>query len=493
MAPLTAAEAAAGTQTVKVEEDASKADNAGGDEGVDYGDDGEEKRPKPERTLADYTDLVDGDDDDVAVKESIKDEDVPKGEKRPQVLYLHGVQRLTRNHLMEIFLAKELPAFVRVEYVSDEACCCVFESQKDAAKALRGALAGFGDTMADDAKPGPGLWRAQRGMLDFRYATTGDVPDMGWKKQHRGGRQVREFRFWEAIKEVDKAILGKEDVVAAKRPASAMSAEAVDDGVDEWSRFLEDMEAPAAKRQRLQGKEEKQEVKEAPSETGGESVRAVESEQGTDVEVSSFDLLEQMASLDKTIMSKHEEAGKETKEEEDRRPMRRPSYPPVPMWDPWGQTAWQSSWSSKGGRSGKGGYDGRRSQRDDREESSAQFRSRESRPAPDGPEADRRKRRRERFGGEGDAEEDTAVAARRKRFASAGDAEEDAPRREGGEQQQIEFSVDEAEKARRARREDRFKDSQPEPATALPESAGSEAEGEVDKRKKRAERFTKHL
>lgn len=49
-------------------------------------------------------------------------------------------------------------------------------------------------------KPGPGLWRAIRGMMDFRQATVLDVPSANFKKQHRAGRQVRDYRFWEAAK-----------------------------------------------------------------------------------------------------------------------------------------------------------------------------------------------------------------------------------------------------------------------------------------------------
>jgi len=63
----------------------------------------------------------------------------------------------------------------------------------------------------DDGAPGPGLWRAMRGMMDFRQATIADESPMGFKKQHRGGRQVREFRLWGAMTSMDKKILDQEE------------------------------------------------------------------------------------------------------------------------------------------------------------------------------------------------------------------------------------------------------------------------------------------
>ncbi|OLP77909.1 hypothetical protein AK812_SmicGene41977 [Symbiodinium microadriaticum] len=70
--------------------------------------------------------------------------------------------------------------------------------------ALAGCLRGFEE---GSDRPGPGLWRAVRGMLDFRQAAATDVPGPNFKKWHRAGRQVRDYRFWEAAKDIDRNIL----------------------------------------------------------------------------------------------------------------------------------------------------------------------------------------------------------------------------------------------------------------------------------------------
>eukprot|EP00928_Gymnodinium_smaydae_P007460 TRINITY_DN12680_c0_g1_i1.p1 TRINITY_DN12680_c0_g1~~TRINITY_DN12680_c0_g1_i1.p1 ORF type:complete len:387 (-),score=95.38 TRINITY_DN12680_c0_g1_i1:83-1243(-) len=186
---------------------------------ADYGEEDEVKgsvnaKPEPQRVLPDYGDLID---DDVPVsKEEVKDDnlsvsEVAPGKRRPEALHVSGVQRLTRTHLEEVLDSKRLPRFDRLEWISDEIVLLVFAGPEDAAKALAGARSGFGETMSSDEAPGPGLWRAQRGYLDFRFATDEDRPGLGWRRQHRAGKQVREFRFWEAIKDLDASILGAED------------------------------------------------------------------------------------------------------------------------------------------------------------------------------------------------------------------------------------------------------------------------------------------
>lgn len=126
--------------------------------------------------------------------------------------------------------------------------------------------------------PGPGLWRGQRGMLDFREAMTADRAQPSFRKQHRGGRQVREFRFWAAIKDMDQQILANEDSKGQKRPVpsgeDAIAAAGWDDGDDVWA-------TPARKRRRTST--------------------------GTDEEA--IELLEEMAKQDKEILSKEEDEG----------------------------------------------------------------------------------------------------------------------------------------------------------------------------------------
>ena len=81
---------------------------------------------------------------------------------------------------------------------------CIFKDPRAAKSALEAAIDGF---QQGREKPGPGLWRAIRGMMDFRQATVLDVPSANFKKQHRAGRQVRDYRFWEAAKDIDKTIM----------------------------------------------------------------------------------------------------------------------------------------------------------------------------------------------------------------------------------------------------------------------------------------------
>jgi len=219
--------------------------------------------------MPDYGDVVDAEfeeKEELKVKEH-PDEPLTKSEPRPEALHLTGAQRLNRAHLSEIFASKSLPDFDTLEWIDDARVVCVFASAKEASIALQGAEDGFGDTMAEaKTAPGPGLWRAQRDMIDFREATVADAPDAGFKKWHRGGKQVREFRFWEAIKEVDKNIL--EPDRGEKR--------AMPDGIME----------PRGKRRKTEGNSKSE---------GGD-----ENDEGN--------LLEMMAAQDKNMFSAKEEA-----------------------------------------------------------------------------------------------------------------------------------------------------------------------------------------
>merc|ERR1712176_79633 len=180
------------------------------------------------------------------------------------------------NHLTEIFVSKRLPDFSSCDWLSDENVLCIFNNPQDAKKALTGCLKGFDDAETkDDVPPGPGLWRAQRSMLEFREATVDDKADPMNKRQHRAGRQVREFRFWGAITEQSKTILaGQEYETILKRLApsgeDAMAAAEFDDFDD----------VPPAKKRRV-------------------GMANASEEEG-------IDLLEEMASLDKKILVKAE-------------------------------------------------------------------------------------------------------------------------------------------------------------------------------------------
>merc|ERR1719272_194151 len=65
--------------------------------------------------------------------------------------------------------------------------------------------------------------------MDFRQATIADVSDSSYKRQHRSGKQVREFRLFSKLGDMDKEILEneKERKEAFKRAAPA---EAGDEG-----------------------------------------------------------------------------------------------------------------------------------------------------------------------------------------------------------------------------------------------------------------------
>lgn len=118
----------------------------------------------------------------------------------PDRIYIKGIERLTRNHIAEILGAMQLPTFKGIIYISDDECVVVFTSPRKAGKALSGLKGGFRD-LEDYSAPGPGIWRAQRGYLTFRLGRFTDVPEAGFKKKHRCGRQVRAFREWAAAED----------------------------------------------------------------------------------------------------------------------------------------------------------------------------------------------------------------------------------------------------------------------------------------------------
>ncbi|CAJ1411297.1 unnamed protein product [Effrenium voratum] len=190
-----------------------------------------------------------------------------KGEPRPDAILVSGVQRLTRKHLAEVFASKRLPNFQRVEWIADDKCMCIFADAQATSKSLSSCLEGF----EAGAHPGPGLWRASRGMIEFRQATVLDVPSANFKRQHRAGRQVRDYRFWEAAKDIDKGILDSLEQQGTKRPAPS-GEDAIAAAVP-----ADQLEAPR-KRRKVQVEEE-----EVP------------------------DILQQMAQKDKEIMALKEE------------------------------------------------------------------------------------------------------------------------------------------------------------------------------------------
>lgn len=250
------------------------------EEEVDYG----APEGPPLRAMADYGDLVD-DENPVSGggAKDTKEEDGPKGALGPprrDAIHVSGVQRLTRTHLAEVFDSKKLPQFRWVEWLEDDQVLCVFDTPEDAAVALRSCEAGFGDIAVEDVRPGPGLWRAQRYMLDFRMATQEDRPDPEFKKKHRGGQQVREYRFWEAMKDADKNILGEDEVQGLKRAAPS--------GEDAFA--AADWDDDAQRRKRLRH----------GAHPGDD-----------DEEEGDIDLLSRMAQQDKLILTK-EEDGKST-------------------------------------------------------------------------------------------------------------------------------------------------------------------------------------
>mmetsp|Transcript_12071 Transcript_12071/g.22110 ORF Transcript_12071/g.22110 Transcript_12071/m.22110 type:complete len:475 (+) Transcript_12071:127-1551(+) len=226
------------------------------------------------RSMPDYGDLI-ADADDFKLG-SVKDSDAgsdagstvaarEKAPKRPEAILISGVERLNRGHLAEVFQAKDLPEFVRLDWIADSEVIAVFDSTEDAQKALSSALEGFRD-VPDDGAPGPGLWRARRAMLDFRQATVADQPEFGFKRLHRAGKQVRDFRLWTALKDMDKQILEREEESMASRKRAAPED------------AKEEEEGAPRKRQRRKDDD-------------------------------SIDMLEKMANQDRKLLVKQEEAG----------------------------------------------------------------------------------------------------------------------------------------------------------------------------------------
>jgi len=421
---------------VKVEEDAQvvgvrAAAKTEGDD-VDYDEDKPLTQPKPElrRTAPDYGDLED-DDIEVKVKDDGAVKQGPGGDRRPEAIHLSGCQRLTRPHIAEVFDSKDLPKPVMMDWIGDSDVICVFASPADAAAALKGTE-DFGDTMAEqETTPGPGLWRAQRGMLDFRYATTEDKPDMGWKKQHRGGRQVKEFRFWEAIKSIDQDILEKEEAAGVKRPSII-------------TELPEDYER-SAKRQRIEGDEE-----------DGDS------------------LLEKMAQQDQNIFTCEGIEGYEAQDDSN------------PWPEDWDQNKdWKDAkaldvggWNQYGGGRSSGGKEkGRKGKGKGKTSEWSEHDDRGGEPWGIGEDSQVRNARRKRFvDGDKDNgdERKKEGGARKVTMAVLGELEET-----------------EEEKARRAKRGERFHTTDKRSAEAVeaPTSEVAPTSEEDSKRRKRAERF----
>ncbi|CAE8627997.1 unnamed protein product [Polarella glacialis] len=107
-----------------------------------------------------------------------------------EAIYIAGAERLTRTDLAEVFAAKKLPECVGFEHISKSEVVCIFATAAEASRVLAGVEAGFDDCpeggaeepdcAGEDDRPdgprgeGPGLWRARRGLLKFRIATSAD-------------------------------------------------------------------------------------------------------------------------------------------------------------------------------------------------------------------------------------------------------------------------------------------------------------------------------
>merc|ERR1719316_2554662 len=53
--------------------------------------------------------------------------------------------------------------------------------------------------------------------MDFRQATIADEPAFGFRRIHRAGRQVREYRLFTGMMDMDKKILEREEEISGKR------------------------------------------------------------------------------------------------------------------------------------------------------------------------------------------------------------------------------------------------------------------------------------
>lgn len=218
----------------------------GEEDGADYDAEEGAKVEPAEREAPDYGDLIDD-----SVDASVGAESQELCKLRPGVLHVSGVQRLTRSHLQEVLKAAKMPVFNKLEWISDEEVLMMFTSPESAITVLMGVERGFAEITEDSAAGNPGLWRARRGMLEFRQANASHTPAPGFKRHHRAGRQTREFRDWASTQ-------------GQKRSAD-----------DAWAE--DDMERQPSKRARLD-----------------------------DVGNKGFELLEQMAKQDQLILTKEE-------------------------------------------------------------------------------------------------------------------------------------------------------------------------------------------
>jgi len=278
-------QAAAAAATGPADGEGAKAEDEVPDYGGPGADEPQDAPRGPIRAMPDYGDLVDdAESGSTAQRGPPKQEEGGQGrmatkpESRPTALHISGVQRLNRGHITEVFSSKKLPLFVRLDWLSDDQVICVFTDSATAATALAGARAGFTNvTLPGDAMPGPGLWRAQRCMLEFREATTADVPDPSNRRLHRAGRQVREYRFWEALKDQTKDCLNIEESRGGIKRLLPSGEDAI--AAAEWDDFS--------------------------TSRGNKRRRVGQVAAGSDEEP--IDMLEQMANADKEILAKQED------------------------------------------------------------------------------------------------------------------------------------------------------------------------------------------
>mmetsp|Transcript_27800 Transcript_27800/g.64190 ORF Transcript_27800/g.64190 Transcript_27800/m.64190 type:complete len:416 (-) Transcript_27800:72-1319(-) len=182
----------------------------------DFGDEAEPPPAPPQRAALDYADVVD-EPGAGGTKEEVPAEDAQvrrgTGKTRAEVVHVSGVQRLGPANLLAVLALKDLPKFLRLQWVGDEEVLMMFDSAKEASSVLESLQAGFDDVPEGAGGKDPGVWRARRGMLDFRKATADDVAPLGFKRQRRAGRQVKEFRLWAQSQEVEISDAEEEDEV----------------------------------------------------------------------------------------------------------------------------------------------------------------------------------------------------------------------------------------------------------------------------------------
>mmetsp|Transcript_34835 Transcript_34835/g.75195 ORF Transcript_34835/g.75195 Transcript_34835/m.75195 type:complete len:472 (-) Transcript_34835:33-1448(-) len=406
----------------------------------------------------------------VAKKEELDEK--AKGEPRADALHLSGVNRLTRTHLAEVFASKRLPAFQRVEWIADDKCVVVFANKQAAAESLNAALDGFEEGRD---KPGPGLWRAIRGYMDFRQATVLDVPSANFKKQHRAGRQVRDYRFWEAAKDIDKSIMEGLEQKGIKRDAPS-GEDAIAAAV--YANQLG--EAPRKKRRKM------------PAGEGDLD----------EPEPEAPELLEQMAQKDKELL------GLKAEVEESPAPVAETgeNEAVAAVCEVVAQEKWEDSWFAQqaknaGRRTGEEAW-GRHAQADDlepREDAGPTGSRRDVRDAPrrrgrdqdwrhdqfqdmDRPRVSRAWGHDDRAG----APSEVPGPAPRKRGRGDGNPADDWGTNRGGNarrdapQKPLVWEADDEEKRKRVKRMDRFSKAAPAAATDTAGDAVGDAAGAVD-------------